>query len=198
MKPARIFLTTLASLAACAALAQQGATPVPPDEEDGPEVEEEWDFDKGRGADPAMLERLNLLVPEGRSHEGLRYPVYADDSVKDGPMLEAEFKSQKVTRLDESHLEFRGAVYSTFGDAKFPDTATRAISLQDAIYDLRQDLIFSDEPVRIDDRGGSIRSGGILHDRTTGITIFTGGVELFLNEQPAPKVEAPATTPSPP
>jgi hypothetical protein len=202
MKPVRLLQPVFACFAACVALAQQGSGPVPvaapPDEEDIPEAPEEWDFSKGRGLDPVMLERLDLLVPEGRAHEGLRYPVYRDSREAPGPALESLFESRRVLRADETHLQFEGAVFSTFDDAKKPDTATRTVSFINAIYDLQLELLYTSSPVKIDDRQMSIHSGGMIHDRATGLTIFTGGVELYLHEPPAkPEPAAPAPSPEP-
>jgi|GEM_PF-3716163 len=205
MKPARFLTPACASLAACVALAQQGANlapAVPPVEEDVPEVVEEWDFSKGRGLDPEMLERLNMLVPEGgRAHEGLRYPSYREGDAEAGPALESLFESRRVLRADETHLQFEGAIFSTFDDAKFPDTATRTVSLINAIYDLQHELLYTTAPVKIDDKQMSVHSGGMIHDRVTGLTIFTGGVELFPHEppqnNPASAAPPPAVNSSP-
>ncbi len=94
---------------------------------------------------------------------------------------------------------FTGAVFQSFGDPEAPDRATRTVALEDAIYDLRYDLIFSGAPVKIEDKAMSIHSGAILHDRTTGLTIFSGGVELYpheLAEPPAPAAQTPAPAPA--
>lgn len=203
MKPVRLFQPVFGVLAACAALAQQSAEPVPPsvpDEEDVPEFEEEWDFSTGRGPDALMLERLNLLVPRGRSHEGLRYPVYGEGAGEAGPALESVFESRRVTRMDETHLQLEGVVYSSFGDAKTPDKPTRMVTMKDAIYDLQHEILFTDAPVKIDDKEMSIHSGAMIHDRASGLTLFSGGVQLFIHEQPKkkpePKAEAPGAPPA--
>jgi hypothetical protein len=193
MKPARSLQPIIACFAACVALAQQSDGPVspePPDEEDLPELEEEWDFTAGRGLEPDVLARLNRLVPEGRAHEGLRYPMYRERDDKPGPVLRSLFESRRVSRMDESHLRFEGAVFSSFEDVRSPGKATRTVSFVEATYDLAQDLLFSNAPVRIDDRQMSIHCGGMLHDRVTELTIFTGGVELFLHERPKKKPTA--------
>lgn len=178
-------------LTACAVLAQ---TPPPPDEEDVPEVEEKWDFTSGRGHDLEMLDRL---VPVGQTHRGLRYPVYDEGKNGRPPALETQFESREVTRLDETHLLFRDAVVSFFGDKRHPDMATRMMSLLEAVYDLRHDFLFSHEPVQILDRDLSVRSGALLHDAVSGITVFSGGVEVYFNEPPPP-ASAPAPAPPPP
>ena len=180
-------------LAASAALAQQAT---PPDEEDVPAVEEEWDFTKGRGRDLTMLDRL---VPEGQSHGGLRYPVYKESRDGKAAVLESQFESERVTRLDATHLQFHGAVVSFFGDAQFPDIATRMMSFVEAIYDLQHDIIFSNSPVQILDRDLSVRSGSVLHDPVSGITVFSGGVKVYFNEPPpAPAAPAPPQPQPPP
>ena len=169
--------------ACCTALAQ---APALPDEEDVPEVEEEWDFTTGRGLDAASRERLDMLVPEGRAHEGLRYPIYGAAQDGKAPPLESQFESKKLTRLDATHLEFHDAIVSFFGDSRYPDIATRMVTLVDAIYDFQHDILFSSSPVQILERGMIVRGGSVLHDRVSGITVFSGGLELYFNEPDAP------------
>lgn len=178
--------------AACVALAQ---TPAPPDEDDVPEVEKEWDFSAGRGHDLAMLDKL---VPVGQTHRGLRYPVFGEGKNGQPPALETQFESREVTRLDETHLLFRDAVASFFGDERHPDMATRMMSLVEAIYDLQHDFLFSHQPVQILDRDLSVRSGALLHDAVSGITVFSGGVEVYFNEPPPPAAAPAPPSPAPP
>ena len=142
---------------------------------------------------------LDKLVPEGRSHEGLRYPIYSDGKAKGAPAREAVFESERVRRLDDTWVQFEKAVFQSFGDPAAPDTATRTVALDDAIYDLRYDLLFSSAPVKVDDRTMSIHSGAVLYDRATGLTIFSGGVELYLHEVPdtaAPAAQTPGLAPT--
>ncbi len=178
-------------------LAQQPAPPLP-DEEDIPEPDDSWDFTSRPGLSASMRQMLDKLVAVGRAHEGLRYPIYSDGKVKVSPAREAEFQSGRVSRLDETWVQFTKALFQSFGDPAAPDTATRTVALENAIYDIRYDMIFTDSPVQIEDKAGSIHSGAMLHDRATGITIFSGGVELFLQEMPdlAPQA-APLPTPTP-
>jgi len=179
-------------LAGCAVLAQDAP---PPDEEDVPEVEEPWDFNKGRGHDLTMLDRL---VPVGQSHGGLRYPVYSEPKDGKPPVLESQFETREVTRLDETHLQFQSTVVSIFGDERYPDMATRMISLVEAVYDLRHDLLFSNAPVQILDRRGHVRAGAVVHDAVSGITVFSGGLKVYFNETPpAPAAPAPPEPPPP-
>lgn len=196
-------------LTACIAFAQQPAAPLP-DEEDLPEPDDSWDFTNRPGLNATMREMLDKLIPEGRSHEGLRYPIYSDGKAKGAPRQEAEFKSERVSRLDDTWVQFTKAIFQSFGDPAAPDTATRTVILEDAIYDLRYDLIFSNAPVKIEDKAMSIQSGAMLYDRTTGLTIFSGGVELYPHESaetpdaaaptpaPAPVIDKPPTNPGTP
>jgi hypothetical protein len=188
MKPSRVLPLILAGAAACAAVGQQAAPP-PPDEDDVPEVEEEWDFTKGRGHDLTLLDRL---VPEGQSHRGLRYPVYSEPKDGKASVLQSQFEGKVVTRLDATHLQFKAAVVSFFGDVRFPDIATRMMTLVDAYYDLRHDILFSNSPVQILNRDLTIRSGAVLHDPISGMTAFDKGVKLYLNKPASVPASAPA------
>ncbi|HWB03875.1 MAG TPA: hypothetical protein VG796_12685 [Verrucomicrobiales bacterium] len=212
MRPARFFQAVVACLTTCAALAQQSGSPpapAPPDEEDIPEVEEEWDFGKSRGLDPVMMERLNLMLPPGgKPHEGLTYPVYGERISGGAPLREALFESKRVTRLDETHILFEGAVYTSYGDAKRPNTPTQTVSFKDAVYDLQNHLVSSTAPIAVDGRQVSIHCGGVIHDLSTGFTIYAGRVELYMDDEameeinPAPADSKSATsapkTPPPP
>jgi len=178
-------------LTACAALAQEAT---PPDEDDVPEVEEEWDFTKGRGHDLTMLDKL---VPAGQSHTGLRSPVYREFADGKASVLQSQFDIKLVTRLDGTHLQFKDTIVSIFGDTRYPDVATRMISLVEAYYDLQNDILFSSAPVQIMDGDQTIRSGSLLHDPVTGLTAFGHGVKLYPHESPPPSSGTPAPTPAP-
>ncbi len=197
MKKSRILQPALACLTACAVLAQQGKAPEPAaeDEEDTNPVVEEYDWTTGRGVSRALMERLDLLVPPGRAHEGLSYPVFTDRTEKGPPFRKSLFKTTRMLRMDASHLRFKEAVFSSFDDRKSPETATRTVKSADLIYDLVHDFIFTNTPIQIDDRDLSIHSGAMLHDRATGLTIFSGGVSLYFAEPVPDKV--PAATPPP-
>lgn len=179
-------------MAGCAVLAQDAP---PPDEEDVPEVEEEWDFTKGRGHDLTMLDRL---VPVGQSHGGLRYPVYSAPKDGKAPVLESQFESKRMTRLDETHLQFENTVVSSFGDQRYPEVATRMISFVEGVYDLRHDLLFSNAPVQVLDRRGHVRAGAAVHDAVSGITVFSGGLKVYFNEAPSAPATPPPLEPPPP
>lgn len=144
-----------------------------------------------------MRQMLDKLVAVGRSHEGLRYPIYSDGKTKDEPARKAEFQSGLVSRLDDTWLQFTKAMFQSFSDPKAPDAATRTVVLENAIYDIKNDLIFTNTPVKFEDKAGSIQSGAMLHDHATGLTIFSGGVELYLYEEAddaVPAAPAPAST----
>jgi hypothetical protein len=179
-------------LAGCAVLAQDAP---PPDEEDVPEVEEPWDFTKGRGHDLGILDRL---VPVGQSHGGLRYPIYSEPKDGKPPVLESQFESKRMTRLDETHLRFENTIVSSFGDDRYPDVATRMISFVEAVYDLRHDLLFSNLPVQILDHRGHIRAGAAVHDAVSGITVFSGGLKVYFNEAPPAPAAPPHRESQPP
>lgn len=186
-------------LTACLALGQQPASPLP-DEEDLPEPDDSWDFTTRPGISPALRGMLDKLVPPGRAHEGLRYPLYSDGKSDKVPAQESEFRSERVSRLDETWIQFEKVQFLSFGNPAAPDTATRTIFLEEAIYDLRHDLLFTGAPVKIEDQAMSIHSGAMLHDRATGLTVFSGGVELYLHEEPdaaPPAAAVPAPAPIP-
>jgi hypothetical protein len=202
MKLYRLLPPALACFTACVALAQQAAGPAPaaalPDEEDAPEIEEEWDFGKGRGPDPLVMEQLNRMVPAGsKAHEGLRYPVYGRRSPGSAPVRQALFESRKVTRMDETHILFEGAVYTSYDDPRRPNVATRTVMLKDAIYDLQNHLIFSNSPVTVEDRQFGIHCDSILHDLKTGLTDYSGRVTLYIDVEQEEDEPASGTTPSP-
>ncbi len=204
MKPARLFPILCLCLTAGVAWGQTAPDPgTLPDEEDVPEVEEEWDFSKGRGVDPLVLERLNIMVPvNGRPHDGLSYRLYGERSAEKGTPLIGLFESKRVTRMDETHLLFEGAVYSFFDDPKDPDAVTRTVTFEDAVYNLQDRLIFSNRPLVIQDEKTRLQSGGVLYDLTTGLAVYTGGVELYLDtgtpEAPVAAQKEPAAAPAAP
>ena len=211
MKLYRVLPSVLACFTACVALAQQAAGPAAsaaalPDDDDTPEIEEEWDFSKGRGPDPLVMEQLNLMVPAGsKAHEGLWYPVYGRRSPGSATVRQALFESRRVTRLDDTHILFEGAVYTSYDDPRRPNTPTRTVMLKDAVYDLQNQLIFSNSPVTVEDRQFGIHCDSVLHDLKTGLTDYSGRVTLYIDveqeeAEPPPSHEpvAPDKTAPPP
>ena len=152
----------------------------------------------------AMKKKLDTFLPVGRTMNDLLLPQYrplSDTDVaerEDGtevrqPLWEFIFQAESATRLDENHIAFRKARFLAFDEgAEDPTRATSAAWLEQGIFDVQNDLLLSDQPVRIDREGMQIEGDRMLHDRKTGLTRLTGRVRMrFYAAEPAPS-PAPA------
>jgi hypothetical protein len=98
---------------------------------------------------------------------------------------------------------FEDATYASYEDPKRPDAATRRVTFKDALYDIENHLIFSNSPITVEDRQVSIHCGGVLHDLVTGLTVYSGGVELYFDDDSgdetpvAPPKGVKSTAPAP-
>jgi len=170
-----------------------------------------------------------MLMPAGRSHRGVHYPMYrkilpdspaaapdvpvptaADPGASTGQTapLESLFESDIVTRLDDDHVQFDRAKWIQY-EAKPPGDPTLSpamtLEIERGVYDLKSEILMTNQPVRIENRQFLITGDTMLHDRASGLTRLTGRVKMtFYNEEPEPakaKIPAqpePTTSGSPP
>jgi len=161
--------------------------------------------------------KLDMLMPSGRSHRGVHYPMYrpmertaenpavaqpaaAVTVAGVTPPLESLFESDMVTRLDEDHVQFDRAKWVQY-EAKPEGNATltpsMTLEIERGVYDLKSQILMTNQPVRIENQQFVITGDTMLHDRASGLTRLTGRVKMtFYNEEPeaaAPKIKsAPA------
>jgi hypothetical protein len=160
---------------------------------------------------PGFAAQLSLLLRHGVSHQGVRLPQYRETEVAPSggdipaPLstegrpqpLASLFQSEVMTRLDENHLQFQKARYENFDDPVTDEDETQIIELQRGILDLSNDILVSNEPVKIQTGTMTIEAGAMLRDNTTELTKFSNGVHIILNvDAPADAESAP--TPDPP
>ena len=177
---------------ACAAVAQ-----TLPEEDDTPAPEVVWDWTVGRGLPEAVKEKFGVLVPPGRVHTGLCYPVYGGRVDGAAPRREAELNAGRVERVAEDLVQMDAVDFVSYGEAAEPDRATRTVRMARAWYDLACDFLFSGQPVEIADEEHRIRSGELLYDRASGLAVFSGGVEIYFTEDGVPAT-VPANPPTAP
>jgi hypothetical protein len=172
--------------------------------------------DKARGIDPMSRARIDLMVPPGRSHRGVHYPMYrpvAPDRSATDPSpgwvpgvtapLESLFESDIVTRLDNDHVQFDRARWVQYQEQPAPDGTAKpsmTLEIERGVYDLKNEILMTNQPVKIENDQFLITGDTMLHDRASGLTRLTGRVKMtFYNEAPeAPPVAAPAPTPPTP
>jgi hypothetical protein len=179
-------------LIACLAVAQSI-----PEVDDTPEPATPWDWSRGRGMPEAIREEFGMMVPLGRPHEGVRYPVYNRRVGEKAPRREAELNAQRVERVAEELIQLDGVDFTSYGDAREPDKVTRTVKMTRAWYDLACDFLYTSQPVDIVDGDQHIRSGRMLYDRASGLTIFEGGVEVHFTEDGTAPTIPPHPAPAP-
>jgi hypothetical protein len=181
------------------------------EETDGPSLLPAPKDEAARGMDPMSRARLDLMVPTGRSHRGVHYPMYrpveTDRSVIDPVLggvagvtapLASLFESDQVTRLDDDHVQFDRAKWIQFDEKAAPDgkaKPTMSLEIERGVYDLKNEILMTNQPVKIENDQFLITGDTMLHDRASGLTRLTGRVKMtFYNEEPEP---APAAAPAP-
>jgi len=173
----------------------------------------------GEGMDLMSRAKLDMLMPSGRSHRGVHYPMYrpmerapenpavalsaaAVTVVGVTPPLESLFESDIVTRLDDDHVQFDRARWVQYeakpeGDATL--TPSMTLEMERGVYDLKSQILMTSQPVKIENQQFVITGDTMLHDRASGLTRLTGRVKMtFFSEEPetaAPKIK-PAPAPS--
>lgn len=128
------------------------------------------------------LDALFKLVPIGRTHEGVRYPVMEKGK------LTSMVNSARMTRLDEDSIQFEDAILDQRGDEAL------TFYLQRAIYDRNADLLLSNQPARIESKTYEIEGDSMAFDRKTGQARLDGRVRMIIYESD-PKKSAPAPAP---
>ena len=166
-----------------------------------------------RGIDMMSRARLDVMIPSGRSHRGVRYPMYRPLDPGEGPVgslpivpaegegqsapLASLFESDMVTRLDDDHIQFDRAKWQQFDNKPGPDgitTPTMSLEIERGVYDLKNEVLMTNQPVRIENRQFLITGDTMVHDRASSLTRLTGRVKMtFFNDDPPP-----APVPQPP
>ncbi len=169
-----------------------------------------------RGIDVLSRARLDLMVPTGRSHRGVHYPVYRPvepgrsetNPVPGGsagvtaPMASL-FESDLVTRLDDDHVQFDRAKFVQFAETSTGDgrnTPTMTLEMERGIYDLKNEILMTNQPVRIETPEFVIEGDTMVHDRASQLTRFTRAKMTFYTDEPesTPVLSGlPASSPAP-
>lgn len=142
--------------------------------------------------------KMNALLPPGSTHRGVYYPsfrpVRPDPDVTDpitgltlgvdAPM-DSLFRGEAVTRLDDNHVLIDKASFTQYDEAQHPDAAsapkqTLSVDLEQALYDLKNDILVSHRPVRIENEQMILTGDTMVHDRVSGLTELSGGVRVIL------------------
>ncbi len=154
-----------------------------------------WDWTRGRGLPEGIREKFAVLVPPGHAHTGLRYPVYNRRQADTPLRLEAELNAARVERVMDELVQLDGVDFASYGDEEEPGKITRTLRMTRAWLDLACEFLFTTQPVEIADDEHLIRSGEMLHDRASGLTIFSGRVNIYFTgeETPATLSAAPNT-----
>ena len=74
------------------------------------------------------------------------------------------------------------------------------LEIERGVYDLKNEILMTNQPVKIENQQFLITGDTMLHDRASGLTRLTGRVKMtFYNEESdvAPATPGPAASPSP-
>lgn len=170
-----------------------------------------------RGMGMLSRSRLDMMIPAGRSHRGVHYPMYRPADAERPQVtpgqetvtgvtasLDSLFESELVTRLDDDHVQFDHAKWVQYDVKPAADgrnQPTMKLEIERGVYDLKNDVLMTNQPVKIENRQFVIEGDTMLHDRASGLTRLTGRVKMtFFNEEPdaAPATPAPTAPPAVP
>lgn len=145
----------------------------------------------------ASRSKMNALLPPGSTHRGVYYPsfrpVRTDPDVTDpitgltlgvdAPMASL-FRGDAVTRLDDNHVLIDKASFVQYGETESGAASvpkqTLSVELEQALYDLKNDILVSHRPVRIENEQMILTGDSMVHDRVSGLTELSGGVRVIL------------------
>ncbi len=148
------------------------------------------------------MDALFRLVPIGRTHEGVHYPVM------DGNLISALVDSERMTRIDENSLRFENAVIDQRG------TDPMTFRLVSAVYNRATDQLMSTQPAVIETKSYRIEGDAMNYDRKGNVSRMDGRVRMTIFDlddaektetkepkkapaQPNPAPPSPATPPKP-
>ena len=167
-----------------------------------------------RGMGMLSRARLDMMIPAGRSHRGVHYPMYRPLDGERVPVvagagpitgikasLDSLFESELVTRLDDDHVQFDRAKWVQYDTKPAADGSSlpkMKLEIERGVYDLKNDILMTNQPVRIENQQFVIEGDAMLHDRASGLTRLTGRVKMtFFNEEPEPAPAPPPASPAP-
>lgn len=167
-----------------------------------------------RGMGMLSRSRLDMMIPAGRSHRGVHYPMYRPIDGERAPVtpgqvtitgikasLDSLFESELVTRLDDDHVQFDHAKWVQYDTKLAADGSSlpkMKLEIERGVYDLKNDILMTNQPVRIENQQFVIEGDAMLHDRASGLTRLTGRVKMtFFNEDPDSAPASPPSTPDP-
>lgn len=151
----------------------------------------------------ASRAKLNALLPPGSTHRGVYYPSFRPvqpDSDQPEPTagalpgteeaLASVFRGESVTRLDNDHVEVTQANWVQYDETPRPDGTPRpamTLDLERGVYNLKTQILISNQPVRIANPGMVMLGDTMLHDRVSGLTTLEGRVRVvFFDEEESP------------
>ncbi len=124
--------------------------------------------EKPRFLQTGSLDALFKLVPVGRTHSGVKYPVM------DNGALTALVESERMTRTDENSLTFENAVI----DQKGNDPMT--FRLIAAVYNKASNMLMSSQPAVIESPSYRIEGDSLAYDRGSGNSRMVGRVRMMI------------------
>lgn len=162
--------------------------------------------------------KLDSFLPPGSSHRGVYFPSYRmvepnpdiTDPITGGPAgvnapMDSLFKSEIVTRLDNDHVQFDRADWVQYEQEPAADGSPQpsmSLRMESGIYDLKNQVLMTNQPVHIETRQFTIEGDTMLHDRISGLTRFTGEVSrvrmTFYQDEPAPALAEKTPEKAPP
>ncbi len=114
--------------------------------------------------------------------------------------MDSLFESELVTRLDNDHVQFDRAKWVQFDEktgAGGQLQPTMTLELERGVYDLKNEILMTNQPVKIENQQFTIVGDTMVHDRASSLTRLTGRVKMtFYSEEPVPAGET-AAAPSP-
>ncbi len=140
---------------------------------------------RGQGS---PMDALFKLVEIGRTHEGVRYPLFEDG------IMTSMVISERMTRLDDNLLEMENAVIDQRADDPIK------FYLQRATFNRQTDQLLSSQPTRIEGKAYEIEGDTMSYDRKNNVARLDGRVRMIVYETKAKEPVKPTdgVAPAPP
>lgn len=107
------------------------------------------------------LDSLFKLVPEGRPHKGLRYPVMENGNIT------SFIQSERMTRIDENSLQFEDAIIDQKGETPMKFKLVRAV------YNRVTGQLMSNQHSVIENADYTIEGDSLNYDRKSTVSRMT-------------------------
>ena len=157
-------------------------------------VSAEESKDKKDEAAEGGLSSLSGILPKGKVHKGITYPIFENGK------LSTVLIPKEMVRRDEEYLDIDDMLIELYSPAGEIDYT---IKLLTALYHMPTEQLSSNDRTLIEGKSFTLEGDTMVYDTTKNICRMTGNIRMVITNpsammsKPAPKPEPKAQTPTP-